>query len=100
MKQLAQTLELEEVLFHRREECSNYDTCLERASEQKWKSFSCQACGDFKQSRPKYVCLTVVDTHEFLPTPPKITREEKRVMKHNLKEMREKEFKAIKRRCE
>lgn len=100
MKQLAETLELEEVLFHRREECENYDKCVNEAASKRWKSFSCQACGDFRKSRPKYVCLTVVDTHEFLPTPPKITREEKRVMRHNLKEMGVKEFKVTKRRCE
>ncbi len=49
MKKLEQTLTESETVLHRRDDCGNYDSCLDKAAVQRWRSFSCIECGDYKK---------------------------------------------------
>ncbi len=51
MKQLDQTLNENETQLHRKDDCGNYDRCLEQAAIKRWRSFSCIECRDYKQER-------------------------------------------------
>ena len=47
MRPLKNTLDLEQVGAHRREDCLHYHRCLMKASQLRWPSFSCQGCDAF-----------------------------------------------------
>ena len=51
MKKLEQTLSDNEILLHRKEDCGNYDRCLDKAAIKRWRSFSCIECGDYKREQ-------------------------------------------------
>jgi hypothetical protein len=44
MRQLKQELDISEVDIHRKEDCVNYDDCIDFASRKMYKSFSCMKC--------------------------------------------------------
>jgi hypothetical protein len=51
MKKLDHTLVEHETSVHRRDDCGNYDRCLDEAAIKRWPSFSCMDCREFKQDR-------------------------------------------------
>ncbi|MBN2525806.1 MAG: hypothetical protein JXR76_05380 [Deltaproteobacteria bacterium] len=56
MKKLDTTLTEREALLHRKDDCCNYDRCLDKAAIKSWRSFSCIGCSEYKQDR-----------HQFMP---------------------------------
>lgn len=53
MKKLDQTLVDHETAIHRRDDCSLYDSCLDKAAIKRWPSFSCADCREYdKENRP------------------------------------------------
>jgi hypothetical protein len=54
MKQLKNTLKIDEVQKHRKIDCEKYSQCLDIAVEYQWKGFSCRNCEEFKPKKPKY----------------------------------------------
>ena len=51
MKKLDETLTESETLLHRKDDCGNYDRCLDKAAINRWRSFSCIECREYKQER-------------------------------------------------
>lgn len=49
MQKIDQTLRIEMVRIHRREDCNYYEVCLEEASALMWQSFSCKGCRFFSE---------------------------------------------------
>ncbi|MBN2716132.1 MAG: hypothetical protein JXX14_09780 [Deltaproteobacteria bacterium] len=56
MKKLDATLTENEALLHRKDDCCNYDRCLDKAATLRWRSFSCIGCSEYKQ-----------DFHQLVP---------------------------------
>lgn len=54
MRQLDEELAIGLVDLHRKEDCEHYDDCLEEASCQGWKSFSCHGCKKYEAGEVKY----------------------------------------------
>jgi len=55
MQKRDQTLKIEMVRIHRREDCSHYEVCLEEASALMWQSFSCKGCRFFTEQTARPV---------------------------------------------
>jgi hypothetical protein len=49
MKKLDETLDPCEIFLHRKDDCKNYDRCLNDAATKRWRSFSCLECTKFEQ---------------------------------------------------
>ncbi len=49
MQKIPNTLKIEMVRIHRREDCNYYEVCLEEASALMWQSFSCKGCRFFAE---------------------------------------------------
>jgi hypothetical protein len=67
MLQLKQVLDLDEVEMHRREDCKDYDECLDRASEGHWKSFSCFKCVRYCRDPEFKIEPAVTKTYRVMP---------------------------------
>ncbi len=48
MIKLDETLDLDAIELHRRDDCKRYDKCLDDASIKRWRSFSCLDCQQFE----------------------------------------------------
>jgi hypothetical protein len=57
MKRLEETLDIGEISVHRRDDCKNYDRCLNEASSKRWRSFSCLRCEKFEHGGRLVPCL-------------------------------------------
>ena len=55
MRKINETLKLDAVRAHRREDCIHYEICLEEASALMWQSFSCKGCEHFSPKACKSV---------------------------------------------
>ncbi len=47
MIELKETLDLDMIDIHRRDDCKQYDKCLDDASIKRWRSFSCLDCRQY-----------------------------------------------------
>lgn len=68
-RQLIRKLYPKEADFHRKEECINYDTCLQEVAEKRWASFSCHGCEDYCEGEVMEYCLapTIGETDYVYP---------------------------------
>ncbi len=50
MKKMNNPLLDHETVLHRRDDCGFYNLCLDKAALNRWQSFSCVECRDFKRA--------------------------------------------------
>ena len=57
MKKLDQPLTETEAPLHRKDDCGNYDRCLDKAAIKRWPSFSCMECHEYRAEKTLFLRL-------------------------------------------